>query len=441
MESLRVLSVAVVLLLLPCLAQAEPPPTAEELRQFATEAEKAFKLDDARGHHLRLAELYPRHQLADFSLLSAMHLAGLLGLHKEAAQAGKQFVKLYPLNEKTSEVALFVARSYEKAKSRKKAKKAYALFLKKYGKKAGLPAQVTAHTHLARLAVESGLRGRKEADRHYGRVSSLVKEAEAEGMADYSLSLFAGEAAFYRAELEWESFRKLKVNGDTKDQRQRMQKMVERMKEVQQEYSAVFETRSPRWILAAMFRTGEASEHVYSALVDAPYPSDLPDDQEFKDTYATALEDISFKFLDQAIQVWKQAAEKAVEFKERGPWVDKLMKKVERYAEQPADKSAAAVNPAAPALPTTPADKPGLEAVDASLAKKDYVAAERGALDLLKEDSMCSGTMLRLGIAWLRQGRVELAAYALDRATEVDADDELIREWRKEIALENLRRE
>ena len=432
----------VALVLLPATVRGEAPPTADELRQLALASERVFKLDEARSFHLRLAELYPKHLSADSSLLAAMRLAELLGNHTEAARAGESFLKRFPLSEDAPRVAWRVAFAHEKAENRKKAKKGFEQFVKKYGKE-NTAQSMTAHAHLARAAKGRGLRGRKDADSHYGVVLKLFKEAPQEGGFDYKATLLAGEAAFHEAEKTWEAYKKLKIKGDSKAQRKQMQKMQAKLKDVQQAYRGVFDTRSPRWVLAAMYRAGEAFEHMYKSLVDAPYPSDLPDEDEFKDQYANAFEDVSFKYLDQATGIWKQAADKAREFKERGPWVDKLNEKMERYAEKPAEgqEALAPATEAPPELPVAAADQPALLAIDRLLVEKDYATAQKNALQVISGDDMNWGAMLRLGIAWMKQDKIELASYAFDRATELDAENKVLEEWRKEAAMEKLRRE
>jgi cellulose synthase operon protein C len=438
---LRLTTLLVVLVILPVTVRADGPPAAAAIHQSATEAERAFKLEEAWGYHLQLAELFPKDQWADSSLRSAMMLADLLGRHKDAAKAGELFLKYFPLHEGAPSVALQVALAHEKAGNRKQAKKAFELFLKKHGK-TGIAKSMTAHAHLARAAKERGLRGRKDADKHYAMVLKLFKQAPAESGFDYQTTLLAGEAAFHEAERTWDRYTKLKIKGDSKAQRRQMQKMQAALKDVQAAYRGVFDTRSPRWVLAAMYRSGEAFEHMYNSLVDAPFPTDLPDEEEFKDQYATAIEDVSFKYLDQATGIWGQALHKAREFKERGPWVDKLRDKVERYTDKKADAETPEESAEPPlALPVAPSDRKALAAIDEQLVAKDYAGAEKSALQAIRDRNENAGAMLRLGIAWMKQGKVNLAAYAFDRATELDAENKLLEDWRKEAAMEKLRRE
>jgi hypothetical protein len=119
---------------------------------------------------------------------------------------------------------------------------------------------------------------------------------------------FAAQARFLQGEARFADFEQVKLELPEKEMQKRIGEKAKRMKTAVDTYLQVARLKAPDWTAAAAYKIGLCYQRFAEALVEAPVPQNMSDDE--KEIYRAGLQERAQRIEDQA----QKAFETAVRF-------------------------------------------------------------------------------------------------------------------------------
>ena len=300
------------------------------VESLAENYEKFFNFSGAIKTYLGLTRDYPKSKYAKGALLKAAMLYENDQQFLKAAEVVDQFARKYPNDEIIGKLNYGQIALFEKGEDRKAARSAHLAFLKKYGKKEKHISQAMMSTiKLGRMAEEDGKI--KAAQKRYKQV---VKMFDSSGLEPgSSAAKLCAEAQFRLAETRFEEYASIRLLGRSKEQRRKMIKKKEKLTELEQVYGKIAGYESPDWIVAAIYKVGAMYKDLSESLANAPYPPDMPQDEDVKFQYEIQIGDFKAKLEDRARGLWRDGVEISKKTGVYSEWTTRILEELNKYEE------------------------------------------------------------------------------------------------------------
>ena len=308
---------------------------------LAENYQKFFNFNGAVRTYLKLAEDYPKKDAAKGALLQAAMLYENDQQYLKAADVIYRYMKLYPKDELIGKFIYSLINLHERAEDHDGAKVSLKKFLKKYGRDKDLANRVmTATIKLGRIAEDEG--NKKAAQKHYKNVGSLyeknfykepVEGQPKEPPSNPKAAALCAEAQFRLAESRFEEYASITLEGKSKQQKKAMDQKRKKLIELEAVYSKLLNYESVGWSVAAVYKVGALWKDLSDALANAPYPADLPDDEDMKLNYSISIGDLKARFEDKARSLWRQGVEMAIGAGVYNEWTQKILVELNKYAD------------------------------------------------------------------------------------------------------------
>lgn len=151
-----------------------------------------------------------------------------------------------------------------------------------------------------------------EADALFAEADALFETATRDGQERFSDTYFVGLARFYRAAIIHLEFRAAPIRLPEAQMAKDFERKLELLSEAQDAYNHVIRARHIYWVSAAGFQLGSMFEEFYDAVMHAPVPDWL--DEQQRRTYYVELEEQLRPVIDKAVWVFEKNLETARKF-------------------------------------------------------------------------------------------------------------------------------
>ena len=216
-------------------------------------------------------------QKAQDSLINAGVLREGLGQYRAAQRAREHYLELWPRAKDAEEVFLSIGELHEKQGAWARALKHYEQYERDYGKVH--QKLLTAERRIVRIYEEKLNRSRdakrvlERVSAHFDKKMGRTARAKLEGEA---LEV-AGLASLQENEEVWTNYQRLRMRWGRGNQlvntfKEGMQEKIRSREMVKRAYTKTVAIGAPGPAICALTRIGDASAHLYEALVDAPLP-------------------------------------------------------------------------------------------------------------------------------------------------------------------------
>jgi tetratricopeptide (TPR) repeat protein len=297
---------------------------------LAENYEKFFAFSSAVKTYLKIVSDYPKSANVKKSMLLAAALYENDQEYLEAAELIEDFLKRFPNEETSAKLAYSLIDLYEKGQDKARTERALSSFLKKHGKDPKMVVQaMTATIKLGRAAEEAGRK--KDAQQYFKNVVKLYEES-GQKPATRPATLCA-EAAFRLAESRFDEYSTIRLGTSSSQQRKQGVLKRDKLMELEKIYATITNYESAEWMVAALYKAGALWKDLAEVFATAPYPSDLPQDEDFKYQYEIQIGDLRAKFEDTARSRWRDAADIAQKTGVYDEWTYKTLVELNRFEE------------------------------------------------------------------------------------------------------------
>ncbi len=162
------------------------------------------------------------------------------------------------------------------------------------------------------------------AEHHLRPALETYQQNSARGLLQYR-DAFA-EGYFVRGEIAFRRFQQITIEGSDSQVADSLHEKIEALIIARGHYENAIRTYVPEWIVAALFRVGQAYELMYDALLAAPEPRDLTPEEQAE--YRQKLRAKTRPVLNKALTAYRRNLELAGELNVTGEWVAQTQ---ERY--------------------------------------------------------------------------------------------------------------
>ena len=305
------------------------------LFRVAYNAERFYDYDRAVKTFVQLAKRYPDGENAADASYNAARLLEQTQDYKAAAKAYQDYARRFSDKENAAEVFFATSKCYEKLGDWRKQIKIYDRFIKNYGDDPKQNDRV-----ITALAKSVNIYKKHGRSRQITKArKKLISNFEARAMKPGSyVARFPAEAAFEMIETRFQSFKRLKIKGNMKQQGKVITKMKSEIVGLTEDYSKLLKYKSLDWTIAALYRIGLLRQIFAVALYELPIPAGLSIEEE--DIYTTQIEEIAIPIEDEAVLRFETAFKKAREFRISNEWTKKILLSLNKYkpAEYPTFK-------------------------------------------------------------------------------------------------------
>jgi tetratricopeptide (TPR) repeat protein len=405
------------------------------LSSLADSYESSFAFGKATETYLRFAREYPKSDELKSVLLKAAHLFEMDQDYLKAAELLVLLIKSFPDWDSTPKLVYLLVDLYQKGGDKAAARRAAAHFVKNYGSSPALASPLMKATiKLGRWASEEG--DGKAAQEHFKRVVRLYNDS---GMKTGSKGAYiAAEAAFHLAESGLKGFFALQLGGTADQQRKNGTGKRDKLLVLEAMYGAVTQYGATNWSVAAIYRVGLLWSELGQAFATAPYPTDLPKDEDFKYQYQVQIGDLTARFEDKARTLWRSGVEFAQRAGIIGIWTYKILGELHRYPEdrtryplyRPVKLHRSDIRgggfrtgAGSPDSRRMGDSQSWISALEKLVASEDFTAALELARSRLTENETDIEAIKILGILYYRIGKYKTAKYAFERARKLAPTD------------------
>ena len=209
------------------------------------------------------------------------------------------------------------------------------------------------------------------ADEAFAKADGVYEAAVEGGEERFADTYFVAMARFYRAAILHLKFRAVRIRLPEAQMQADFDRKLELLEQAQDAYNEVVRARHVYWVSAAGYQLGSLFEEFYDAIMYAPVPDYLDEDQ--RRTYYAELEGQLRPVVDKAVWVFEKNLETARKFGYENDFV-------ERTEAQLAHLQAVLLGRAEAGTPVprlAPRDSRPEEELDAPVAREDLPAIER----------------------------------------------------------------
>ena len=309
---------------------AESDYRENAVKLLAENYEKFFNFGGAVRTYQKLAADYPKGNDTKAALLKAALLYENDQQYLKAADMVANILRRYKGDELAGQMAYSLISLYEKGGDEEGSRKAAESFVKKFARDPKLTNQImTATLKLGRTSEKNGKR--KAAQQFYRRVVKIYVDNELEPGS--KAARLCAEAQFRLAESRFDEYAAITLVGSSKKQRAAVKKKREKLMELEATYGTIADYQSNEWLIAAVFKVGLLWKDLSESLANAPYPPDLPQDEDFKFQYSIQIGDLKARFEDKARGLWRDGVEVSKKTGVYNEWTVKILEELNKYGE------------------------------------------------------------------------------------------------------------
>ncbi len=273
--------------------------------------ESIAQFRDAARYYEAYTQHFPKADKRDDALYNAIVLRVSAADGDAAVEDGQLFVQIFPSGATTDEVYFLIGRAHEAKEHWAQAADTYRHYLR-VGRNADR--KIEANTRLGQVLFAQG--DRAGADKAWSAAVKAGRKMES-GTGRY----FAAHARFLQGDQVLAEFEKIKVAGDMKGLRKRLEQKSELLRKAAEVYGDVVDFRVSEWLTAALYKIGQSYESFADSLRDAPMPENL------SETEAQAYRDELAKFIvpieERALEAYEGGYHKALELRVFNTWTQK----------------------------------------------------------------------------------------------------------------------
>ena len=278
-----------------------------------------FEFDEAVKSYLVLAEdaKYEKSEHRVSSLWNAADVLDSLQDYKRSAELFQRYSEKSEDEAKAGEAAFRAAKVLGKTSDHAATIAAYQGFLARYGQKPEHAERaVEAELRIGKAYAAQG--DRRRAEEHY---RATVAAFDARGLkpntdpADYP-----SEAQFLLAEYALSDVLARKLTGTGKKFDREAKALFDSLVVATAAYDNVYPYRRIEWVLAAMFRRGQAFETAAITMREAPVPRSLKEFTEPWFAYKDLVEQVAGALEKKAIELYVETIKRSQEYKIANEW-------------------------------------------------------------------------------------------------------------------------
>lgn len=304
---------------------------AENLRALGRDGEAARVYD-------RLARRYRGSQYAQSALALSSQIFASLGEWEDAARGFEAMYRSDPEGAGAPDTLFRAARALERANRRDGAVGLFGELARRFPQD---PRRVEALFRQGELLRSAG----REED-----AAARYREAwEAKGQGPGDSEAFRARAALALGRLALDRFRGVALRGDLADALERKERfLTEALEHLARAASLPY----AETLTEALFRAGEAFEHLKEALLASERPAELTGEEA--EEYEFLLEERAFPLEERAVAYYRNGVAAARDARVHTPWVDRMFERLETlvpWAFQRTEEPAAAWSLLPPPVP------------------------------------------------------------------------------------------
>lgn len=278
-----------------------------------------FEYDEAVKSYLILAE-EPKYEASEHRVTSLWNAADVLDNlqdYKRSADLFQRFAEKTEDEAKAGEAMFRAAKVLGKTEDQKATIVAYQAFLGRYGQKPEHAERaVEAELRIGKAYATEG--DRRRAEEHY---RATVAAFDTRGLKPATDAAdFPSEALFLLAEFALEDVLKKKITGTGRQLEKESKALFDSLVVATGAYDAVGPYRRIEWVLAAMFRRGQAFETTAIAVREAPVPKNLKEYTEPWFAYKDMIEQFAASVEKKAIELYVQTVQRGKEYNIANEW-------------------------------------------------------------------------------------------------------------------------
>ena len=305
----------------------DSPLADTALFRVGVNAERFFDFDKAIEAYLALIKKYPKSERrADAIYNGALALENTQDYETSAGEY-LRYCKLFAERDDAPQVCFRAGAVYEKMGDDKRAVETFRNFIRKYQKKGDKHRDRIVEAHLRIAKASEKLGDSRDAQKYF---QATVKLA---GTDDAKSAPYAAEAEFNLVERAFAAFKKIAIDGNTKQQKRALTEKANVLKDVQESYQRVLRFKQIDWTLAALFRIGQLYQDFADKLINAPCPQDVrraakrmgATADEVCSEYRILLEERAASIEDKAVQAFETTVQKAREFQMVNKWTKQTL--------------------------------------------------------------------------------------------------------------------
>lgn len=349
---------------------------------------------------IRLAQNYPKSELAGKSMLKAAYNYQVLGEFEQAIQVYESMVQSLPQDSGIGDAIYNAAVLSEENKDYRRATNYYQQYLANYvpaSERAGIAFSLArAYEEMGDLDAASrayeqysGIGGDEpgrmsEAYFRWGKINEqrgLSKQAEERYLQSVAIfneahqvnstlqAKYAAEAQFQLTNRRYEYYRTIVFTGNSRKDAAILNEKAKLFNELKGSYQTILSFGDYYWATAALHMLGMINQNFADMLLEAPMPPELDETQQ--EEYIFQLEEIAFPVKARAMEAFKQNIEKGIKEHKVNEWISASydeLKKIEPTAVEPKIEmltntyspafAVYGINPKLPSAPASPAVAP-----------------------------------------------------------------------------------
>lgn len=297
--------------------------TPDVLANLGMTHESLGRFEDSAIAYKRLAQNYPTDKRAPGALFNAAILFKGVGKTGDSISLLGEFGRRWPSHKLAGEASIELASLLERGGRMMDAAKVYEEMARKSGNNSDLTLLAQAKVAVA----HAGASSRDHAWKEMERVRRVLTAKGAPTAYEARNVLAAG--MFKLVEPDFADFMAMKVTDGAKIERQVSDKQ-NRLEVVADRFSKIIEIGSAEYVVAAMYRLGEAHENFAAALFKAPSPKGAS--QAEIDKYKTELEKVAFPLREEAYKFFETAYKRSKEVDTFTVWTRRTFQKMVELA-------------------------------------------------------------------------------------------------------------
>ena len=297
------------------------------LFRVAYNAERFFDFEKAVSSYRLLSDKYTQSEDREGALLRAAVLLENLQDYGKAAKVYKEFSREFPDSKEAAECLYQAVLVYEKMGDYNMMISTHNDFRARYGNNSAYNRQVMEGLDKIATYYQKTARDQKNARRTF---EAILREHTVRGIAPGSFEAqYAARARFYMTEYEFETWDRIQLKGNLKNQERALKAKFDGAKELRPKYEQVYEYKNLEWTMAAGYRSANILQRFAQTLYDAEVP--FEEGSEEYDMYRIQLEDLAIPLEDQAVAAYEKAITKAREEKIVNEWTKKILAELNKY--------------------------------------------------------------------------------------------------------------
>jgi TolA-binding protein len=281
--------------------------------------ESLARFDEAAAMYKRLAQTFPTDKRAAGALFNAAVLYKGIGKTDDSIVLLTDFNRRWPTHELSGDVSIELANLLEKSGRMVDAAKVYEEMARRAGNKPDLVMLAQAKVAVAKSSTKSPDVAWKDME----RVASTLSAKDAPVAYEARNILAAG--MFKLVEPSFAEFLAIKVTDGSKIEKQVAAKQ-NKLEVIADRFGKIIEIGSAEYVVASLYRLGEAHENFANALFKAPSPQGAS--QSDVDKFKTELEKVAFPLREEAYKFFETAYKRSKEVDTFTVWTRRTFQKM-----------------------------------------------------------------------------------------------------------------